>query len=241
MSRDAYSNIPESFFDRNEAEFRTGCALVRGPNQPRLRDAFASVDAASVALSEAVKKHFPPACGIAFDVFNNFLSIKKLPEDKKGVDYIAAIDRFGKPVSRRWTTAEVEKTRLAYLEATNEAIAAVGDALRQLSADLAARLIPIVQSTHWVVLAQTAQAHVVSSRRKGWCVPTMADAGFMEGGNSANASISCFSVKDLSPYWIDRLVSVKNSFNMSGLLLLTVRKLTNREAYISVCICIPAL
>ena len=217
--KDPVLSIPDSFFERNEADFR--CALVRGPHQPDIEHAFRSVDEAALKLCEAVKQDFPPEAGIVFDIFNNLLMIKKIPlntSEETKQNYGGAVDRFGKSISRRWTTANVENARAQYVAATEAATSAVAIALRQLSNDLSQVLIPIVQATHLCVVLQVAVGHTTSSKRKGWCVPTMItpDAA-VSGGRAA------FSVEGMTPYWLSRSSATVNSYTMPGLILLTVR------------------
>jgi hypothetical protein len=209
--KDPFLSIPDSFFERNEADFR--CALVRGPQQPDLEHAFRTVDEAALALCEAVKRDFPAEAGIVFDIFNNLLMVKKIPSnvsDEVKQNYVSAVDRFGKAIPRRWSTAHVDAARGKYVQTTESATAAVEAALKQLSSDLSQVLIPIVQATHLCVVLQVAVGHSVSSRRKGWCVPS-------------TASERRFSVRDMTPYWLSRSSATTNTFSTQGLILLTVR------------------
>lgn len=141
------------------------CNSRRGSQQPSVEEAFLAVDRAASALCAAVKEDYPLECGVTFDVFNNLLTIKKLPEKKveptstteavSNTDkYIAVRDRFGKVIPRRWTTHRVSEAREIYLESTHEAIGVVSATLNELSEDLSRKLIPIVQATHWTLILQ---------------------------------------------------------------------------------------
>lgn len=217
LFKDKYNLIPESFFERNEADFR--CALVRGSTQPEVDKAFAAVDSAATELCESIKADFcgDKDCKVSFDIFNNILLLtNKNKSWNPGPSYKIATDRFGKTISRRWTTQRVELSTQRYVEATQAATSVVSAVLHQLSDDVAKLLIPIVQATHYNVILQAAALHVTASKRKGWCSPTVSFSP--SDSNLKNA----FHAKDMTPYWIDRQTATKNNVSMHGLTLLTV-------------------
>lgn len=229
VSRDPNMLIPESFFVRNEMNFR--CDLRRGSEQPLIERAFNAVDIAAAELCKVAKEDFPVDCGVTFDVFNNILMLKKLPaEDGSGL-YISVRDRFGKIIPRRWTTDRVTRARDQYIASTQQATAAVSATLKLLSAELVQQLVPIVQAAHWALVLQVAVAHTSSARQRGWCLPTITSQSATDALAANSTELIEFSVEGLTPYWIYRDVAVHNCFNMHGMFLLTAPNMAGKSTF----------
>ncbi|CEL93038.1 unnamed protein product [Vitrella brassicaformis CCMP3155] len=183
---------------------------------------------------------------LTFDIFNNAIYLKKKPPSnapdpftsataRKGakldakqqqeppVEFVHPIDRNNRILSNRWTTERVSLAVSRYVEAAEDAAAAVREALRTLSGELLMHLPTLTQSTHFLVILQAAASHVSASLCKGWCLPTLKPVGGQDMSMQLNG---------LVPYWMDGrdgILPVANSFDMDGLLLLTAPNMSGKS------------
>jgi hypothetical protein len=103
---------------------------------------YTEIESAALGLCIAVKEDFPVDCDLVFDINNNLLMLK---DNGKHNGLIAAIDRFGKPISRRLTTKRVADAILSYTQACEQVTSAVKKALQTLSQSLMSDIGTIIQ------------------------------------------------------------------------------------------------
>jgi hypothetical protein len=140
-----------------------------------------------------------------------------------GVEYIAHLDRKGKAVGRRCTTRNLQQATAAYLQATSEAPLRVSQILQTLSTSLLQDLVPIVQSVYFAVILQTALAHCIAAKQKGWVLPTLLDFA------SSTTPRPSLAVQDLIPYWFAKDFAKSNSLDLDGLFLLTAPNMSGKS------------
>jgi DNA mismatch repair ATPase MutS/predicted GIY-YIG superfamily endonuclease len=244
--------VPGAFFERNESPWR---GRVREESVP---EAYARVQEAAQKLAEAVAKDYwgktlaevqEEAKGakslIVQDLFNNIFSLKSVPAHAKAFSkdlYVHPRDRFGKILSNRYTTENVQEAMSEYVEACERAKQSVSSVLVKLSNTLFddGHIPAVVQAAHANLILSAAYFHAVKSNVLGWNIVEMYD--------SCDNGAACQFI-NLWPYWIDRSDAVANSFNMTGLWLLTAPNMAGKStilrssasaALLSICgLCAP--
>jgi hypothetical protein len=237
---DCSTLIPQSFLERNEAIWR---GRVRKDAAP---DAYYRVQVAAERLSQAFEEDFNDGCKnlIVQDIFNNIIALKDKPTTSKiDVNYIHPRDRFGKVIGNRYTTEAVQAALSDYVNACDKAAADVTKALVTLSHTLhdCGHLPAIVQASHTNLILSTAFFHAVKATSLGWSLaktfepdPEYDNAGHFHG---------------VWPYWMERSEAVKNTFDLSGMWVLTAPNMSGKStimrstaaaALLSVCgLCAP--
>jgi MutS domain V len=237
---DCSNLIPQSFLERNEAIWR---GRVRKDAAP---DAYDRVQVAAEQLSRAFENDFNEGCKnlIVQDIFNNLIALKDKPTTSRDdVKYIHPRDRFGKVLGNRYTTEAVQSALSDYVNACDKAAADVTKALVTLSHTLHDRghLPAIVQASHTNLILSTAFYHAVKATSLGWSMaaavepdPEIDTAGHFHG---------------VWPYWMERSEAVKNTFDLSGMWVLTAPNMSGKStimrstaaaALLSVCgLCSP--
>jgi DNA mismatch repair ATPase MutS len=99
---------------------------------------------------------------------------KKGPaEGISGIEYIPYLDKRRKIVPKRYTTENLQIAVNDYLELVEDAPLKISRILQQLSSNLLKDLITIIQTSHFAVILQAILLHTISSKQKGWTLPTL--------------------------------------------------------------------
>lgn len=251
--------IPRAYFERNEVTWRGRVRLHAAP------DAYKNVQDAAQRLAVIVARDF---WGLEWDeastlineeessitdgrknlvvqdIFNNILALKEIPKSAvNGLDFIHPIDRFGKALRNRYTTVAVQRALSDYVSASDQACDEVSAALVRLSQTLQDKghLPVVVQSSHSNLILSVAYYHASKANSLGWSL------AHVEEGNS---SIDCAGhFNSLWPYWMDYSQAVSNTFDLSGMWVLTAPNMSGKStimrstaaaALLSICgLCAP--
>jgi hypothetical protein len=156
-------SIPKSFFERNEESFR-GCVIR---DIPDVITEYITMETTAAALCNAVKEDFPEESDVIFDINNNILMIK---DTGRHSELITAIDRFGKPISRRLTTNRVLDAIRNYTQSCEHLTSAVKKALQTLSDSLMNDIGTVIQVMHWAVIVEASASHTTAAKQKGTAI-----------------------------------------------------------------------
>jgi hypothetical protein len=227
--------IPKSFFERNEANWR---------GRVREASAFNSYDRVrrtAAKLAEAVAADFwgVPVSSflddsgapsrrspIVQDIFNNLFALKDVPSfcgtSKRG-DFAHPRDRFGKLIRNRYTTDSVQSALSEYVSACDQACQDVASLLTKLSETLydEGHIPAVVQAAHTNLILSSAFHHSVQTNALGWNMAKAYEAALNE--DDAGKFV------DMWPYWIDQSEAISNSFQLSGMWLLTAPNMSGKS------------
>lgn len=109
INTDPHGRIPDEFFSRNEQEMRGKVSA----HIPAVTELYCRLEAAALALSDTVNSEFPSKLEVHHCILNNAVMLKSKPKQEvdapasSGVKLITPIDRNGKPLPKRFTTANV--------------------------------------------------------------------------------------------------------------------------------------
>ncbi|KAJ0781299.1 putative DNA mismatch repair protein MutS [Helianthus annuus] len=235
----SHVNIPNEFFEEMESSWKGRVKRIH------LIEAYEEVDKAAGALSLAVTEDFLPVVTRVRATTASFGGprgeIAYAREHKaiwfKGKRFTPAVwagtlgeeqikqlrpsvDARGRKVGEEWfTTVKVEDALTRYHEACANAKTMVLDLLRELSAELQAKVNVLVFASMLLVIAKALFAHVSEGRRRKWVFPTLIDSsGSQEKGRTHEMQIT-----GLSPYWFDAAEGsgVRNTIVMKSMFLLT--------------------
>ena len=221
--------IPEAFFERNEAPWRN---RVRRDAIP---DAYIVVEEAAMKLAVAVAEDFwcsdlntleeepGTKSPIVQDIFNNIIALKSIPKDVNDKVYVHPRDRNGKVLRNRYTTERIQNALAQYVSACESASNQVASALSQLSRHLSesGRLPIISQASHGNLVMSAAFHHSIESNRRGWNIGTMSD--------EKDSGEPFINLKGVWPYWMNRAEAVPNSFDLSGMWMLTSPNMSGKS------------
>ena len=224
--------IPSSFLDRNEAIWR---GRVRCDAIP---ESYARVQETAERLAQVVAREFwgmplsellqepKRVSPIVQDIFNNIFALREAPRIKSNeVQYIHPRDRFGKVIRNRYTTEQVQNALSDYVAACERARLEVASVLEKLSQSLYddGHIPAIVQASHVNLILSSAYNHAAKANSLGW-----SQAEIFEGGTHGDAD-TAGSFNNLWPYWMDRSDAVANSFDLSGMWILTAPNMAGKS------------
>jgi hypothetical protein len=264
-NRDKNTRIPDDFFYRNEYDFRGSISLNSDPSISQL---YADMNEHASSLCDAVSSDFPVSgVDVVFDINNNLICFQKVKrkrpplqaeEDHHTVDFFHPLDRTFTPLPRKFTSASVDAAMKTYLSSCEKLKREVQRKLVQLcttlisispedTPDMSSSYVgSIVQSAHLAVIVNTALYHAYSSQQQGWNLPSMEQVEEM----SMSKNDFRLDIKDLTPYWLNRLTAVKNDVDINGIILLTAPNMSGKStlmratlvaALLANCgLCIPA-
>jgi DNA mismatch repair ATPase MutS len=227
--------IPQAFFERNEATWR---GRVR---QDAAEEAYIAVSVSARRLAEIVARDFwgvdttgRPLDEVAFrsgsktpivqDIFNNIFFLKDIPSNAKDQSiFVHPRDRFGKQIRNRYTTEAVEEALSDYVEACDKACSDVSEALVQLSRRLLdhGHVPAVVQASHSNLILATTFYHAVKANSLGWNVAKAVD-------DIDDADIAS-KMQSVWPYWMEKSDAVTNSFDLSGMWVLTAPNMSGKS------------
>jgi len=207
--------IPEDFFKRNEEEFRGNICI----KQKKIQDLYNELNVVTKNLVDVVQNEYPINCEILHDINNNLINFKtKATSDRSDIEYISPIDRFYKPIPKRYTTTNVQKAVKSYCDVTLKGTEIVTDILQNLCEILIKDMFIIEQIAHWAVVLQAVNGHVISSKQKKWIIPNL---------NQNNNN--CLKLDGVTPYWLDRNSAASNDIELEGLFLLTAPNMSGKS------------
>ncbi len=232
MFSESWDVIPQSFFERNEASWRGRV------HEEAVSDAYHAVGECAKKLAEVVAEDFWGSSiqnlsksekirnPVVQDIFNNLIALKEIPKFCSGSDksrYFHPRDRNGKLLKTRYTTEAVQLALADYIAACDEACSEVASVLVQLSRTLhdGGHLPAIVQASHANLVLSCAYFHACQANRLGWNV-----AETFEPTREKNSALS---LKGVWPYWINKSNAVANSFDLSGIYLLTAPNMSGKS------------
>jgi MutS domain V/MutS domain I len=232
--------IPRAFFERNEATWR---GRVQKDATP---EAYERVQESAKQLARAVASDFwgldltdEPRNSqddnsllvegrknvvIVQDIFNNLIALKEVPGTKlDDAKYVHPRDRNGKVLRNRYTTEAVQTALSDYVAACDSACGEVSAALVRLSHTLHdyGHIPAIVQASHANLILSAAFFHSVKVNALGWSLAETVEAS--PGIDSAG------HFKALWPYWMDRSEAVRNTFDLSGMWVLTAPNMSGKS------------
>ncbi|GER52219.1 DNA mismatch repair protein [Striga asiatica] len=234
--------IPNEFFDDMESSWKGRVKRIH------LEEEFAEVDETAKALSVAIEEDFLPIIGrikamtsplggpkgeILYSREHEAVWFKGkrfapsvwagTPGEEQIKRLRPAFDSKGKKVGEEWfTTLKVEEALARYHEAGDKAKAKVLQLLRNLSAELQAKINILVFASTLLVIAKALFGHVSEGRRRKWVFPTLTQCHSSEDKGTLHKSEG-MKITGLSPYWFDSSQgrAVKNDVDMKSLFLLT--------------------
>ena len=225
---DPFGRIPDTFFVRNELEFR-GC-VVASPERKEIESAYSKVALAARELCQIVEDDFPSSQEVMYDVHNNLIMFKdngsQSEDEKSEHDVERVLDRYNKVIPRRLTTSRAKHAISSYINSCHDATAIVKRALQTLSSELLTDITSIVQCSHWAVILEAAISHTIASKRKGWSLPLLVD-NF--GQDKTHQSPNDMYLQELIPYWLQRGQAVANTLELSGLFLLSAPNMSGKS------------
>lgn len=230
---DSGNVIPQAFLERNEASWRGRV------HEEAAAEAYHSVRVCARKLAEVVANDFWGASiqdiasnretlrsPVVQDIFNNLIALKDIPKFCSGEDkekYFHPRDRNGKLLKNRYTTDAVQSALADYISACDAACIEVSSVLVGLSKTLhdGGHLPAIVQASHANLVLSCAYFHACQANRLGWNV---AEA-FEPSSKEECAGL----LKGVWPYWINKSDAVANSFDLSGIWLLTAPNMSGKS------------
>ena len=213
--------VSDAFFERNESPWR-------GRVRPEVaEEAYQRVQNTSERFQEAIKSDYigndeSNKALIGHDFHNNLIFIKNIPNGSLSKDdYIRPRDRFGKILSNRYTTAKVQNALSDYIAACEMACNSVSSILSNLAEQLQeeGHIPAIVQSVHLNLVLSVAYNHAVKSSRQNWNL-----ANILDDSNDETTHID-----GIWPYWMEHSEAVSNTFDLSGLFLLTAPNMSGKS------------
>ena len=229
--------IPRAFFERNEATWR---GRVR---EDAAADAYDRVRSSAAQLANAVAADFwglsleeflqksqdddsNVRTPIVQDIFNNIIALKDIPSfcDSSNKDkYFHPRDRNGKVLKNRYTTEAVQSALSEYVTSCEHACQEVTSALISLSETLydGGHIPSVVQGSHANLILSSAFHHATRANSLGW---NMAETYQPTPNNDCAGEFV-----DVWPYWIDKSEAVANTFELSGMWLLTAPNMSGKS------------
>ena len=159
-----------------------------------------------------------PACTLEHDQRNNALFLRGVPSSVTRSDAATRVglrrpvDRWGKSIPDRYSTARVDEATEAYRVAASRAGRAVADALRGLADDLAAYCGDLVRASTFGCVTLAVSLHAREARRAGWRRASLLPA---------DDATSPWVMEGLRPFWMRRDEAVPNDLALGGVAVLT--------------------
>ena len=159
-----------------------------------------------------------PACTLEHDQRNNALFLRGVPSSVARSDAATRVglrrpvDRWGKSIPDRYSTARVDEATEAYRVAASRAGRAVADALRGLADDLAAYCGDLVRASTFGCVTLAVSLHAREARRAGWRRASLLPA---------DDATSPWVMEGLRPFWMRRDEAVPNDLALGGVAVLT--------------------
>ncbi|CAL6419089.1 unnamed protein product [Bathycoccus prasinos] len=202
-------------------------------------EAIDKVDAAATSLHDAIVDDLLPVleksdvtrkarakrCEIEHCQRNNSLWLRGVsktavsdfesPSSSPTTSLIHPRDRFGRELSDRWTTQNVEDKLERYRQSCREAQAAVAGQLRMLSTSLQPFVGALIACSTLSTISLAINAHVSKTQSKGWTIPRLLDPEDCK---------TPFRVEDLEPFWMDSTADlnvISNTVDIDGMITLT--------------------
>ena len=202
-------------------------------------EAVDKVDAAATSLHDAIVDDLLPVleksdvmrkarakrCEIEHCQRNNSLWLRGVsktavsdfesPSSSPTTSLIHPRDRFGRELSDRWTTQNVEDKLERYRQSCREAQAAVAGQLRMLSTSLQPFVGALIACSTLSTISLAINAHVSKTQSKGWTIPRLLDPEDCK---------TPFRVEDLEPFWMDSTADlnvISNTVDIDGMITLT--------------------
>lgn len=220
-SKDAYKKIPETYFLRNEVEFRDKIS----PIHPGIAAERASVEKASLALSNAIYESVGKLPGEDYTVKDEvnsnmlFIANKKrgssIPDNDTAIQ---AVDKRGVKIKGH-TTKEIQAAEQSYVASVEAAEEKTESILLQLCEDVYMSVMVVAQASHMALIYDVARLHSVAALQKGWVLAEMAEA---------DEPIQVH-LKQMSPYWLDRGSAVLNDVHLTGVFLLSAPNMSGKS------------
>jgi hypothetical protein len=237
--------IPFSFFQKNEENWR---GRVR---RDHLSDAYDKVDATAHRLAVVVAQDFwgrkledfiaedrihymniddielygsSKPLVIEHDIKNNIISLKKLGKGAAKSEFFHPRDRNGRDIHTRYTTANVKEALSDYVAACEDAKKRVAEILKNLSERLHddGHLPAIVQASHANLITSAAYHHAVQAIKMKWNMCNIVEA-------SSDSPVPACQFEEMWPYWIKHKHAKKNSFDLSGMWILTAPNMSGKS------------
>ena len=241
-----YRYLPDSFVERNEYSWR---GRVQRTVAAKAYDA---VEEAGRRLDNAIARDFivgdeSNRALITQDIFNNLLVLKRVPSVESSKKYTHPVDRFGKKLSTKYSTEDVEEALSDYVRACDRACEEVSSVLSNLAKTLEddGHLVAIIQAAHMNLALSAAYHHAVKATKQNWHLAEILEPDVHTEG--ATEPIGTFV--NLWPYWMPKQRAVSNTFDLKGMFLLTAPNMSGKStlmrssaaaALLSVCgLCAP--
>lgn len=164
---------------------------------------------------------------LSFDIHNKAIWMRG-PVNRRldgHKDLYNPVDRYGKQVKDRWTTAKVEKFLRDYKEAAEQARAGIAALLTDISKTLYPHSLPIVHLATFSNLMRTLILHAKEGKLSGWSL----DVKYHGIQHKAESRLR---LESFSPYWMQPHAAVKNSLTLNGMALLTGHNMAGKSTTI---------
>ncbi|ODS23083.1 hypothetical protein AB835_10795 [Candidatus Endobugula sertula] len=161
---------------------------------------------------------------LSFDIHNKAIWLRGLVQQDLKLDNTQnlyhPVDRYGKTVKDRWTTARVEKYLGEYKLAAEQARHCVATLLSDISKQLAPHSLSIVQLATFSNVMRTFLLHTKACKPKHWSLAV------------DNDSTSRLDLESFFPYWMSAHGAVKNSLTLNDMAVLTGHNMAGKSTTI---------
>ena len=227
--------ISKHLFEYIENEFRGHVAKTATPEIFKL---YRSAERAAFRYEKALEEELIPLIeqragqrsdnkqlkplALSFDIHNKAIWMRgPVTRQETGFQNLYhPVDRYGKEVKDRWTTARIEKYLRDYKEAAEQARLGVAALLGDISKQLSAHNLPIVHLATFSNLMRALILHTQECKLKGWSLD-------VNHGAQSRLQLDAFF-----PYWMPPHAAVKNSLTLNGMALLTGHNMAGKSTTI---------
>lgn len=159
---------------------------------------------------------------LSFDIHNKAIWMRgPINQQEAGFKKVYhPVDRYGKEVKDRWTTARVEKHLRDYKEAAEQARLGVAALLCDISKKLSSHSLPIAHLATFSNLMRALILHAKECKLKGWSLDV------------SHGAQSRLQLEAFFPYWMRPHAAVKNSLTLNGMALLTGHNMAGKSTAI---------
>jgi hypothetical protein len=229
--------VPPKLFQAIESRFR---GRISSDSSWEMRRLNQEVLHAAAAFNESVSTYLLPAilgskAKLVFDDDNETVWIKGAPKNSSGLSHPK--DRNGRVVNDRFSHPEVDDALSVYKQKCDEARKHVNDVLVEVSRSLYPHRSEIMLINQFATAVKTMVLHLSEAVKKGWSFDvTVAKEnevarGFKEAsvpdlGSTKNRRII---INGMFPYWLDKMGSVKNDFEIGGMATLVGSNMSGKS------------
>lgn len=229
--------VPPKLFQAIESRFRGRISSDSSEEMRRLNE---EVQFAAAAFNDSVFLYLVPAiegskAKLVFDDDNETVWIKGTP--KNSSDLCHPKDRNGRVVTDRLSAPQVDEALGVYKQKCDEARKFVNDVLVEVSRSLYPHRSEIMLINQFATAVKTMVLHLSEAVKKGWSFDVV---GAKEtdiarkiketsGPDQGALNDRLIKIKGMFPYWLDKMSSVKNDFEIGGMATLVGSNMSGKS------------